>query len=58
MLWQEDCGKMLRSEFTHMYRMDPPTFAFLVDALSHRIDKNFMQAERAGGTSAHSCALP
>ena len=48
-LWEEYCGKMLRSEFTRMYRMDPSTFAYLVDALSPRIDKNFFQAERAGG---------
>ena len=49
LLWEEYCGKMLRSEFTRMYRMDPSTFAYLVDALSPRIDKNFFQAERAGG---------
>ena len=49
LLWEEYCGKMLRSEFTRMYRMDPSTFAYLVEALSPRIDKNFFQAERAGG---------
>jgi hypothetical protein len=27
LLWEEYCGKMLRSEFTRMYRMDPSTFA-------------------------------
>jgi hypothetical protein len=32
-----------------MFRMDPPTFAYLVGALSPRIDRNFVQAERAGG---------
>ena len=32
-----------------MYRMDPSTFAYLVETLSPRIDKNFFQAERAGG---------
>ena len=40
---------MLRSEFTRMFRMDPPTFAYLVGALSPRIDRNFVQAEGAGG---------
>ena len=48
-LWQDYCGSMLRSEFTRMVRMDPPTFAYLVGALSPRIDRNFVQAERAGG---------
>ena len=48
-LWQDYCGSMLRSEFTRMFRMDPPTFAYLVGALSPRIDRNFVQAERAGG---------
>jgi hypothetical protein len=32
-----------------MFRMDPPTFAYLVVALSPRIDRNFVQAERVGG---------
>ena len=48
-LWQDYCGSMLQSEFTRMFRMDPPTFAYLVGALSPRIDRNFVQAERAGG---------
>jgi hypothetical protein len=48
-LWQDYCGSMLRSEFTRMFRMDPLTFAYLVGALSPRIDRNFVQAERAGG---------
>ena len=29
--------------------MDPLTFAYLVVALSPRIDRNFVQAENAGG---------
>ena len=49
LLWEEYCGKMLRSEFTRMYRMDPSTFTYLVEALSPRIDKNFFQAEHDGG---------
>jgi len=48
-LWQDYCGSMLRSEFTRMFRMDPMTFAYLVVALSPRIDRNFVQAENAGG---------
>jgi hypothetical protein len=31
-----------------MFRMDPPTFAYFVGALSPRLDRNFVQAERAG----------
>ena len=48
-LWQDYCGSMLRSEFTRMFRMDQPTFAYLVGALRPGIDRNFVQAERAGG---------
>jgi hypothetical protein len=48
-LWQDYCGSMLRSEFSRMFRMDPLTFAYLVVALSPRIDRNFVQAENAGG---------
>ena len=32
-----------------MFRMDQPTFAYLVGALRPGIDRNFVQAERAGG---------
>ena len=39
---------MRLSEFTRMFRMDPPTFAYFVGALSPRLDRNFVQAERAG----------
>jgi hypothetical protein len=42
-------SRMIRSEFTRMFRMDPPTFAYLVGALSPRIDRNFVQTERTGG---------
>jgi len=51
--WQDYCGSMLRSEFTRMYRMDSPTFAYLVDALAPHINRNLVQADR--GTSAQSC---
>ena len=49
MIWGSFLGGLTRSEFSRMFRMDHATFEFVVERLSPRLQRDFLQSERGGG---------
>jgi len=42
-------GGLTRPEFSRMFRMDHTTFEFVVERLSPRLQRDFLQSEKGGG---------
>ena len=49
MIWGSFLGGLTRPEFSRMFRMDHATFEFVVERLSPRLQRDFLQPERGGG---------
>ena len=48
MIWGSFLGGLTRPEFSRMFRMDHATFEFVVERLSPRLQRDFLQSERGG----------
>ena len=49
MIWGSFLGGLTRPEVSQMFRMDHATFEFVVERLSPRLQRDFLQSERGGG---------